>query len=587
MMIGTMFGWALAVQAVAVDEAPGVPAQFESFVEELAESGQFEGAIHIVSADGPVIDRAFGHADVAQARMNTPETRFHIASITKAFTATLVLGAMERGELSLADPVTRWVPELDADQYGDVTLQHLLEHTSGLMRDHTEALGGADNSPEAMIEALNAVGPQSAVGERYNYSNSGYALLALVLERSTGETYADLLQDRILIPAGLSATSYCVPDNPELLAVGLDMPDLVSRLPVDPTSFRGGLPGASGIFSTARDLVRFGQALEHVELLSADSLALMLAGIEEPGSDGDDAMGWMRVGLGEEEYAWVATGASDGYLSMLMIDNREPDVFAAAVQNNTRAGRSGSLGLLRGVLYITELGRPESAAIPATPLADFLTVLHTQGPEAARAFRDTLDMSEAPVASAADFQALGEPDGGAGETAFAWAPATADAGEEWLELGFPAIADARFLDVHFTQIPDALQSVQLSSGPALDAAGAERLSSEAGAPVIRFTLPGGSGPDQIRLELETAHTPGWPQIDAAALIDAAGEAHWAISANASTSAFLSGGVAPHDLPSDAILGKLAGQLDEQGQGDMAERVRAFLADYPSDAAGMP
>ena len=436
MIIETMLGLALGLQAAATPEGDPVPAQFEAFMTDLAESGQFEGAIHIQSVHGPVIDRAYGHADVVQERVNSPEMRFHIASITKAFTATLILGAMERGELSLADPVMRWVPELDADQYGDVTLRHLLEHTSGLMRDHTEALGGADNSPEAMIEALNAVGPQSAAGERYNYSNSGYALLALVLERVTGETYADLLQARILTPAGLVSTSYGVPDNPERLAVGLDMPDLVSRLPVDPTSFRGGLPGASGIFSTARDMVRFGQSLEHGELLSADSLALLLAGIEEPGSDGENAMGWMRVGLGEDEFAWVATGASDGYLSMLMIDNREPDVFAAAVQNNTRAGRTGSVGLLRGILYMTEMNSPDAAVIPTAPLQAFLETLRQDGVEAARAYRESLDMSQAPVASAADFQALGAPDGGVGETPYAWAPATADAGEEWLELGF-------------------------------------------------------------------------------------------------------------------------------------------------------
>ncbi|WP_203292480.1 serine hydrolase domain-containing protein [Maricaulis parjimensis] len=587
MMIGTMLGLALGLQAAAASEPEPVPAQLETFMAELVESGQYEGAIHIVSADGPLIDRAYGHADVEQSRANTPDMRFHIASITKAFTATLVLGAMERGELSLEDPAARWIPELDAEQYGDVTLRHLLEHTSGLMRDHTEALGGADNSPEAMIEALNSVGPQSVVGELYNYSNSGYALLALVLERATGETYADLLQDRILTPAGLAATSYGLPGDPELLAVGLDMPDLVSRVPVDPTSFRGGLPGASGIFSTARDLVRFGQALEHEELLSVDSLAIMLAGIEAPGSDGTNSMGWMRVGLGDESYAWAATGASDGYLSLLMIDNLEADVFAASVQNNTRAGRSGSVGLLLGVIYITELGSPESAAIPPTPLDDFLSALNTVGVEAARDYRDALDMSRAPVASAADFQALGEPDGGVGETSLAWAPATADAGAEWLELGFPAVADARYLDIHFTQIPDALQSVRLSSGVVLDAGAAVRLTSEAGAPIVRFALAGGTGPDTVRLELETAQTPGWPQIDAVALIDAADEAHWAISADASTSAFLSGGVAAHDLPSDAILGKLASQLDAHGHDEMAGRVRAFLAATAERASGMP
>jgi len=548
----------------------------EDFLDDLAAAGQFEGVVRVESAREPVFERAYGHADVAGTRANTPDTRFHIASITKAFTATLVLHAAEAGTLSLDDTLVRWVPELDAAAYGDVTLRQLLEHTAGLMRDHTEALAAGEAGPEAMVRALNAVGPQSAPGERYTYSNSGYALLALILERATGHTYARLLEHWIARPAGLQATTYGLPAETVDVATGVDMPDLVTRVAVDATQFRGGLPGASGIFATAGDLVRFGQALEAGRLISQESLAIMLAGIPAEGSDGDDAMGWMRVALGDDEMAWVASGASDGYLSMLVIDNRPDDLVAATVQNNTRAGRTGLLALLRGILFTRMLDRAGDAAVPDAPLADTLARLESDGVEAAQRYRETLDLSDAPVASAAASQATGAPDGGVGETAYAWAPATADAGPEWLELGFDAPVMAVGLDIHFTQIPDALRRVRLGpNGADLDREAAQRLTSQAGAPIVRFDLSPGDAIRAVRIELETAQTPGWPQIDAVALVDESGTRHWARTAEASTSAFMAGAVSMHDLPTPEVLAKLALRLEENGHTGRADAVRAL------------
>jgi hypothetical protein len=79
----------------------------------------------------------------------------------------------------------------------------------------------------------------------------------------------------------------------------------------------------------------------------------------------------------------------------------------------------------------------------------------------------------------------------------------------------------------------------------------------------------------VRIELETAQTPGWPQIDAAGLVDGGGNTHWAVSAEASTSAFMSGAVSMHDLPTPDILAKLARRLDENGEAVRARDVRAL------------
>ena len=565
------------ILSAALQIAPEPPApSYDAFVESLAQSGQFEGALRVDAGGETVYRRAFGHADAEQTRPNAMETRFHVASITKAFTATLVLGAAERGELSLDDAVTRWIPELDA-AYEAVTLRHLLTHTAGVMRDHGEALGDTPNSAAAMVSALNAVGLQSAPGERYNYSNSGYAMLAVILERASGQSYGALLEDRVFAPAGLAQTTLGAPADARLMAVGLDMPDLVSRIPVDTTQFRGGLPGASGIFSTAGDLIRFGRALEAGDLIGADSLALMLAPIVAEGSDGDNAMGWMRVGLGETETAWVATGASDGYLSMLLIDNLEGDFTAAAVQNNTRAGRPGSVALLLGTIHGVMFGDASSASVPDAPLADFVRALETGGVEAGRAFRSGLHLSDPPFANAAASQATGAPDGGVGESSLAWAPATADAGEEWLQLAYDQAVETASIDIVFTQIPDALAAVDFGAGPVLlDALDVSRAETADGAPIVRIALAEPVRLSGLVLHLETAQTPGWPQIDAVALVAPRGEPVWADHARAGTSAYMAGGVSIHDLPHDDVVEKLARRLEENGHLELAAQARAVL-----------
>ena len=125
------------IAGVLLGTALAAATPLDDFLDAMAQGGQFEGVVRVETASAPVFERAFGYADVEESRANTPDTRFHIASITKTFTATLVLRAAETGALSLDDRLVHWVPELDAASYGDVTLRHLLEL---LAREHGQEL---------------------------------------------------------------------------------------------------------------------------------------------------------------------------------------------------------------------------------------------------------------------------------------------------------------------------------------------------------------------------------------------------------------------------------------------------------------
>lgn len=178
--------------------------------------------------DGKVVDsRTFGFADEARGQRVDADTIFHWASITKTVTAVGVMQLAERGLISLDDPVVKYIPEFAAvhDPYGpiaQVTLRHLLTHSSGL-RDPTWPWNpdGAQTSPDwtrttptigwdEVMAMLPYTGLAYPPGSRYSYSNPGYSLLGLVIERVTGDDVEAYLTKNVLMPLGMTRSYFDV-----------------------------------------------------------------------------------------------------------------------------------------------------------------------------------------------------------------------------------------------------------------------------------------------------------------------------------------------------------------------------------------
>lgn len=224
---------------------------------------------------------------------NSDTQRFHIASIGKLFTAVIVLRLVERGVCALEDPITRWVePQrvigLFADDPSTVSLKSLLMHRSGAA-DYFE---GKDRSgvpfvkrviqepdrywsPDDLLAYVREhMKPVGRVGERFHYGDTGYLLITLAVESMTGMPFREWLKRDLLDPLELHATQAMIYDWPE-----------AERLNVDSVMFDGvNLARArslscdradGGIVSTPNDLIRFDQALERGQLISAEHLALM------------------------------------------------------------------------------------------------------------------------------------------------------------------------------------------------------------------------------------------------------------------------------------------------------------------------
>lgn len=558
-----------AASAQAAPE-PGAARAVAEFVERFGNSGQFHGSALIVEEDVIVLNRNYAPRGRADPDHPDRQFRYYVASITKAVTAIAILRLAERGDLDLDAPIGVIFPGLRPEIGAAVTVRHLLTHSGGIVRDHTELLEAGESAVSTnIVTALNRSEPLFEPGTSVAYSNSGYRLLAVIVERVSGRPFAEFAASEIFAPSNMVSSSIGLGRTADgILLAGHHSPDLVTSVATDPDIDNPAvLVGAGGLYTSAADLARLVHALSRGELFSGEALETMLTP-PSIGENNSDAMGWETVEI-DGHRIHFASGASAGYVSMLFWDPAN-DIVVVLLSNDSSIGRVGGRTLGFGVMSLLAGG--VAPPLPQAPLAAFLDHLQRDGPETAHAYAATLDTSDAPVANAAPIQAVGEPDGGAGETPLAWAPATADAGPEWLELDFDGPIATVEVRVHYAQIPGAITGIQWEGGLEQTLPPMELEQSD-GQPVERYRLDGMRSVSRLRLMLDTRRVAGWPQIDAVALVDADGGVHWATAARASTSAFDASNVSMHDFPTPLVLEKWVRKLNENGHSHLAEQVR--------------
>jgi CubicO group peptidase (beta-lactamase class C family) len=180
-------------------------------------SSQFKadapGCAALVMKKGEVVYRkAFGKANLELNVPMQPGMIFRIGSITKQFTAVAILQLEEQGKLSLQDEITKFIPDYPTHGY-KITVEHLLTHTSGIksytgMKEATTDIMRKDMTPKELIDFFKDQPMDFEPGTKYLYSNSGYALLGYIIEKVSGESYAQYLENHIFKPLGLKNTSY-------------------------------------------------------------------------------------------------------------------------------------------------------------------------------------------------------------------------------------------------------------------------------------------------------------------------------------------------------------------------------------------
>jgi D-alanyl-D-alanine carboxypeptidase len=258
------------------------------YVAELAADGQFSGVVLLAQAGEPLLLEAYGQANRADGITNQVDTKFNLGSLDKMFTAVAILQLVEQGKLSLHDKVGTYLPNYANSEVAEtVTIHELLMHTSGMgnyfdspryLELHDQIRSVADYVPLFVGTPL-----LFQPGLQFAYSNSGFIVLGLIIEAATGQSYYDYVRENILEPSGMVNTGcYELDAQVPNLAIGYtnlnwdetEADQIHNNLSMMP--MRGGPAG--GGFSTAPDLLSFGNALLAHRLLSRESTELLLEG---------------------------------------------------------------------------------------------------------------------------------------------------------------------------------------------------------------------------------------------------------------------------------------------------------------------
>ncbi|HVN78108.1 MAG TPA: serine hydrolase [Terriglobia bacterium] len=236
--------------------------------------GDSPGAAVLVAKQGKVLfEKGYGYSNIGDHVPITPETKFRIGSITKQFTAAAILRLKEEGKLDLNDPLSKYLP--DFPRGPEVTLHHLLTHTSGI-HSYTEKPDFMETvtvpvKPEALIDSIKKDPYDFAPGSRWKYNNSGYFLLGYIVEKVSGQSYAEFLKKNFFDPLEMQNTGvHCSTEVLEHEAEGYSYEGGKIKKALNWDMSRAG--GAGSLYSTVDDLFRWNEALFHGKVLNPASL---------------------------------------------------------------------------------------------------------------------------------------------------------------------------------------------------------------------------------------------------------------------------------------------------------------------------
>lgn len=314
-------------------------------------------SVAVVKGSDTILMRGYGRADVENGIPVTPETVFRIGSVTKQFTSAAIMRLVEQNKVRLDAPLSAYLPEYTGPGR-NVTVHHLLNHTSGI--PSYTGLGARWTSQmsmsvphERMLAFFAADSLEFRPGEKFAYNNSGYYLLGMIVERVTGEPYAQHVHRALAAPLGLGSTLYCaerriVPHRAAGYALQADT--LVNDEPfaIDQAFAAGAL------CSTPRDLVRWTRALSGGRVVSAASYARMTT----PAAFTGGARQSYGYGLAASEMAGrkkVAHGGGISGFAAQLAHYPADDLVVAVLANREGA----SVGQLEARIARRVLGIPE------------------------------------------------------------------------------------------------------------------------------------------------------------------------------------------------------------------------------------
>lgn len=342
--------------------------KIDELVQKYYDLGQINGAVLVAENGNIIYSKGIGYADVENKIPNNADTKFRLASITKQFTAALILQLVEKGKIKLDGKLSDYLPYYRKDIGEKITIHQILSHTAGLSNytDNPKFMLSEDikkkADPKEFIQKFCSDELIYEPSTNWAYSNSGFFILGAVIEEVTGKKYGEVLQENILIPLGMTNSGY---ENSDLAYENKAKGYENSPLGVVPARYiEMSIPFSAGsMYSTVNDMFKWDQALYGEQILKNETKEKMFTPVLNNYGYG--------IGVGEQEIAGVKrkiithSGGIFGFNTL--ITRFVEDKNTIIVLNNYSDASSGGLTFgISNILYGLE---------PANPREDLTRIL--------------------------------------------------------------------------------------------------------------------------------------------------------------------------------------------------------------------
>lgn len=285
-------------------QAQNIAKNADSLLNAYTDKNYFSGVVLIAKNGKTIFSKAYGYADESHLIANTLNTEFRAGSLTKMFTSALILRMVESKQLSLDDPISKYVTNFVNSH--DITIKNLLSHTSGISGTVTSNSGDL----ERMVMSFKSENPY-APGTRFEYNNFNYILLSYIAQKVAGRPYNDLIKRNVFDKVGMYHTGIDYQGRKsDKIALGYTVNPQTKKRERMETANINAASGAGAMFTTVEDLLKWSEAIDKHTILSDKTFALATTAVK-PGY----GLGWI-IGNQEEKAVRIGhTGSIEGFMA--------------------------------------------------------------------------------------------------------------------------------------------------------------------------------------------------------------------------------------------------------------------------------
>ena len=359
------------------------PQKIDDLLKRYSEYGLFNGSVLVAEEGSLIFKNGYGFANMEWKIPNTSNTKFRIGSISKQFTATIIMQLVEEDKIKLDGKLTDYLPDYRKDTGDKITIHQLLNHTSGILPYTSIPNVWSDSlrnhyDQDYFIKHFHSSDLQFEPGTQYAYNNTGYYLLGIISEEVTGQKFGQLLKERIFTPLGMTDTG----SEDDEIVVGNKASGYLKlgrSYSLDPYMYLPNALGAGHMYSTVEDMLKWDQSLYTNKILSDESKEKMFTPYLS-----NYGYGWVNVtdtidGTNEITKITMHSGGINGFnTTFIRLLNKKQ--LVALFNNTGNAPLSEIAGEIINILY------NQKFKYPKYPISDVITaIIEQEGIESATA----------------------------------------------------------------------------------------------------------------------------------------------------------------------------------------------------------